>query len=100
MNKEYKKINLREFRHNLTQLKDSLNAGQIYEVIDRGDVLAYFIPARYKVKLTEKQKLGSEDFESIFKAAIGCAELKDEIKGEKDYMEGYRKLLEKKYLKR
>lgn len=32
---EYRKINLRKFRHNLTQLKDSLKAGQAdIQIID------------------------------------------------------------------
>ena len=55
LNMEYKKINLRNFRHNLTQVKDSLNAGQAYEVLERGKTIAYFIPAEYKVEIRKKE---------------------------------------------
>lgn len=98
MENQYKKINLRDFRYNLTKLKDSLDAGQAYEVIDRGQTLAYFIPPKYKIKLTEKKKVSKEDFKKILEDAVGCAELKEEVKNEKNYKIAYRKLLEKKYL--
>ena len=97
MKKEYKKINLRDFRHNLTQLKDSLNAGQIYEVIDRGETLAYFIPPKYEVKIVKKKDRKQEEFKKIFLDVMGTIELKDEIKGETDYKKAYHKLLDKKY---
>ncbi len=74
MNIEYKKINLRNFRRNLTQLKDSLNAGQAYEVIDRGKTLAYFIPSEYDVSVSKKTK-SDEEIEKILSEAIGCVHM-------------------------
>lgn len=98
MNTQYKKINLRNFRHNLTQLKDSLNAGQAYEVIDRGKTLAYFIPSDYEVKIQKKKK-SNEDIEKILKEAIGCVPMSEKKKKSFDYDKEYRKTLEKKHLR-
>lgn len=36
MSKNYKKINLRDFRHKFTQLKDSFTSGEIYDVFENG----------------------------------------------------------------
>lgn len=94
----YKKINLRKFRHNLTQLKDSLNAGQAYEVIDRGKTLAYFIPSDYDVKI-EKKRSVQKDYKKILKDAIGCVKMSEEDKKSFDYEKEYRKALEERYLK-
>lgn len=96
MEKDYKKINLRDFRHNLTQLKDSLNTGQVYEVIDRGRTLAYFIPSTYQVKLKKKDKQQGE-FKKALIDVMGTIDLKDEVKEEKDYKKAYHTLLDKKY---
>lgn len=96
MKKDYKKINLRDFRHNLTQLKDSLNTGQVYEVMDRGQTLAYFIPSTYQVKLKKKNKQRGE-FKKALLDIMGTIDLKDEVKGEKDFKEAYHTLLDKKY---
>ncbi len=100
MEDQYKKINLRDFRYNLTQLKDSLNAGQAYEVIDRGQTLAYFIPPRYKIKLIEKKKLSKEDFKKILEDAIGCVKMTEKEKRNFDYDKEYRKAMERKHLRR
>jgi antitoxin (DNA-binding transcriptional repressor) of toxin-antitoxin stability system len=43
-NKDYTKINLRDFRHNLTQVKDSLSSGEMFEVLEKGSPIGYFIP--------------------------------------------------------
>ncbi len=100
---EYKKINLRKFRHNLTQLKDSLNAGQAYEVIDRGKTLAYFIPSKYdvkvKVKVKEREDKDQKEYEKAIKDLIGCVKMSEEEKKNFDYKKEYRKALEEKYLK-
>jgi len=96
---EYKKINLREFRHNLTQLKDSLNAGQAYEVIDRGKTLAYFIPSKYDVKVKEREDKDQKEYEKAIKDLIGCVKMSEEEKKNFDYKKEYRKALEEKYLK-
>jgi len=99
MKKEYKKINLRDFRHNLTQLKDSLNAGQIYEVIDRGETLAYFIPPRYEIKLKKDSSPKNTNVEDILENAIGCIKMTEREKKNFDYKKEYRKYLENRYLK-
>jgi antitoxin (DNA-binding transcriptional repressor) of toxin-antitoxin stability system len=98
MNIEYKKINLRNFRQNLTQLKDSLNAGQAYEVIDRGKTLAYFIPSEYEVKVNKKTK-STEEIERILTEAIGCVHMSEKKKKTFDYDKEYRKAMEKKHLR-
>ena len=98
MNIEYKKINLRNFRQNLTQLKDSLNAGQAYEVIDRGKTLAYFIPSEYEVKVDKKTK-SVEEIERILTEAIGCVHMSKKKKKTFDYDKEYRKAMEKKHLR-
>jgi antitoxin (DNA-binding transcriptional repressor) of toxin-antitoxin stability system len=98
MNIQYKKINLRNFRQNLTQLKDSLNAGQAYEVIDRGKTLAYFIPSEYKVNVDKKTE-SSEEIEKILTEAIGCIHMSEKKKKSFDYEQEYRKAMEKKHLK-
>jgi len=98
MNIEYKKINLRNFRQNLTQLKDSLNAGQAYEVIDRGKTLAYFIPYEYEVKVNKKTK-STEEIERILTEAIGCVHMSEKKKKTFDYDKEYRKAMEKKHLR-
>ena len=98
MNIEYKKINLRNFRQNLTQLKDSLNAGQAYEVIDRGKTLAYFIPSEYEVKVNKKTK-STEEIERVLTEAIGCVHMSEKKKKTFDYDKEYRKAMEKKHLR-
>ena len=95
---KYQKINLRKFRHNLTQLKDSLNAGQAYEVIDRGKTLAYFIPSDYDIKIEKKISV-EKDYKKILNDAIGCVKMSKEDKKNFDYKKEYRKALEEKYLK-
>jgi antitoxin (DNA-binding transcriptional repressor) of toxin-antitoxin stability system len=94
---EYKKINLRKFRHNLTQLKDSLDAGQAYEVIDRGKSLAYFIPSSFEIET--KKKTPHKDINKILEDAIGCVKMTEEEKKSFDPDAIYRKALEDKYLK-
>ena len=97
-NKDYTKINLRDFRHNLTQVKDSLSSGEMFEVLEKGSPIGYFIPVQFDIKVTKKEDISQEEFR---KAVLGLAEgieFKDEVKDCKDYKEAYRKLLEKKYL--
>ena len=94
LNMEYKKINLRKFRHNLTQIKDS---GQAYEVLDRGKPLAYFIPSKYEIEV--KKRTSKKDVSEILDKAIGCVEMTKKEKETFDYDSEYRKALEEKYLK-
>jgi antitoxin (DNA-binding transcriptional repressor) of toxin-antitoxin stability system len=94
---EYKKINLRKFRHNLTQLKDSLANGQAYEVVERGQPLAYFIPVDYKVTLEKKNS--KKDVKKILDDAIGCVKMSENKKKTFDYEKEYRKAMEEKHLK-
>ncbi|HAM37612.1 MAG: hypothetical protein UR96_C0023G0007 [candidate division WS6 bacterium GW2011_GWC1_36_11] len=99
--KDYTKISLRDLRQNLTQVKDSLASGQAYEVTQRGISLAYLLPKNgYKIEREKMGEMPKVEWEELVDRLQGCAKLKDEIKDEKDYMEGYRKLLEKKYLKK
>lgn len=94
---EYKKINLRKFRHNLTQLKDSLKHGQAYEVLERGEPLAYFIPASYEIEM--KKGSSKKNVSKILEDAIGCVEMTEEQKENFDYDKEYRKAMEEKHLK-
>lgn len=89
---EYKKINLRDFRNNVTQLRES---GQAYTILKKGVPFAYFIPAEYEVRVSKK-KVTQEKFCRILD---DIAANRTELKEEGDYKEVYRKLLEKKYLK-
>jgi antitoxin (DNA-binding transcriptional repressor) of toxin-antitoxin stability system len=94
---EYKKINLRKFRHNLTQLKDSLASGQAYEVIDRGQPLAYFIPVEYEVVVEKKNS--KRDVKKILSSATGCVAMSEAKKKTFDHDKEYRKAMEEKHLK-
>jgi antitoxin (DNA-binding transcriptional repressor) of toxin-antitoxin stability system len=96
-NKDYKKINLRNFRHNLTQVKDSLASGEMYEVLEKGSPIGYFIPAHFDVKVSKKKKYTQEDYQRALLGLIGCTEYKDEVKDAKNYKEAYHRLLDKKY---
>ncbi len=101
--KDYTKISLRDLRQNLTQVKDSLALGQAYEVTQRGISLGYLLPREgYKIKkeVKKEKKMTQEEWVKFVHSLIGCAELKDEIKQFDDYMDGYRYLLEKKYLRK
>ncbi|HKM20309.1 MAG TPA: hypothetical protein VJY47_03795 [Candidatus Dojkabacteria bacterium] len=94
-NKEYTKINLRDFRHNLTQLKDSLQAGMIYEVTEKGSPLAYFIPTQYDIQVKESKKGLSQ--ESFIKA-LNMKGGNFNIPKDGNYKKEYRRLLEEEYL--
>ncbi len=96
--KDYTKINLRNFRHNLTQVKDSLASGQMYEVLEKGSPIGYFIPAQFDIKVSKKKEISQEEFRKIVLRLINSTELRDEVKDCKDYDKAYGKLLEKKYL--
>lgn len=99
MNKDYTKIKLRDFRKNLTQLKDSLAAGEIYEVVERGRPLGYFVSTDYEIKKKKTASMNKTLYDLLKNTEP--IELKDEIKHVgSDYMKGYRILLEKKYLKK
>jgi len=93
---EYKKINLRDFRNNLTQLRDS---GQAYTIFKKGILFAYFIPSEYEVKITKKNVSRRRFTEILDSMTSHGVEFKDEVRGEDSYKDAYRKLLEKKYLR-
>jgi predicted ATP-dependent endonuclease of OLD family len=84
MNKDYTKIKLRDFRRNLTQLKDS---GQVYEVTQRGATLAYFVPATYKMRLETKNTTNNKEF---LKALEDLAKCKIEFKKPKKIIKSYK----------
>ncbi len=100
-NLEYKKINLRDFRHNFTQLKDSFSNGQIYEVIEKGSSIGYFVPSDYEIVATKKKKVTNEDFKNLIRE-IGDLNIALNTKDQSrtDYMNIYREALERKYLKK
>lgn len=93
---DYTKINLRKFRHEFTQLKDSLNSGNVYEIVDRGKPLAYLIPSEYNVKLKRKNIKGKEDFPGIVNNLFGCAKSVGSPT-KLDYKKEYLKRLKRKY---
>jgi antitoxin (DNA-binding transcriptional repressor) of toxin-antitoxin stability system len=97
-NKDYKKINLRNFRHNLTQVKDSLSSGEMYEVLEKGNPVGYFIPAHFDIAVSKKKSTSKQELKKAILSLSKGIEFKDEVKECKDYKEAYRKLLEKKYL--
>lgn len=95
-NKDYKKVNLRDFRHNMTELRDS---GHVYEVMKKGDLFGYFVPARYEVEVKDKRNASKKEFQKILKNISGKAQIKDEVAHMDDYDEMYRYLLTRKHLK-
>lgn len=98
MNKDYTKIKLRDFRHKLTQLKNSLASGEIYQVTEKGVPLAYFVPADYELELKRK-KLDQVKFIDLLNQIAGKIELKDEVKHYKNIKDAYHHLLDLKYKK-
>lgn len=99
-NKDYTKIKLRDFRHNLSQLKDSLSYGQVYEITEKGKSLAYFIPSSYEVKLQKKKSSRKEILEALDRLQKSIPEeLKKRIEKE-GYEKLYREEMEKKYLRK
>lgn len=98
MNKDYKKINLRDFRHKFTQLKDSIASGQIYEVIEKGNSLGYFVPKNYEVIVKNKAQ-DNINYGELLRSIKGSFERKDEVKHIKDIKEAYHHLLDIKYKK-
>jgi antitoxin (DNA-binding transcriptional repressor) of toxin-antitoxin stability system len=95
---EYKKINLRNLRHNLTQVKDSLKAGQAYEVLERGKSIGYLVPAHYNINL-EKEDIKKKKYQIALEELVGAAELTEEEKKNFDPDAIYRKAMEDKHLK-
>lgn len=99
-NKDYTKINLRDFRHNLTDLKDSLRDGEVYEVLDRGNTLAYFVPAQYEMQLRKSEKRDDEPIGDTLRNIIGIAKLRYDLPDDPYYKKAYHKALSKKHLKK
>ncbi|MCK9368877.1 hypothetical protein M0R04_02765 [Candidatus Dojkabacteria bacterium] len=95
-NKDYTKIKLRDFRKNLTQLKDGLAFGVKYEVLERGKSIGYFIPSQYEITL-KKKVISQEDFNKILNEVAGKFEFKKPKKKVKSYKDEYLNLLLKKY---
>jgi antitoxin (DNA-binding transcriptional repressor) of toxin-antitoxin stability system len=99
-NKDYTKVNLREFRHNLSQLKDSLSYGQMYEVTEKGKSIAYFIPSEYEVKVVKKKSKNST--EEFFKAVKELQDsipdsLKKKLVTDEDFERSYSEEMERKH---
>jgi antitoxin (DNA-binding transcriptional repressor) of toxin-antitoxin stability system len=92
---EYKKINLRKFRQELTQIKDS---GQAYKVLERGKPLAYFIPAKYDVQVEDEEEK-QKRYEKATKELFGIVKMTEEEKKNFDPDAIYRKAMEEKHLK-
>lgn len=95
MSNTYEKINLRKFRHEFTQLKDSISAGQVFQVVEKSLVLGYFIPARYQFKILNKSntKLSRQNLLNL----RGIYKEDMPLNNNKDYKDHYRKILKKKY---
>ncbi len=93
-NKKYTKINLRDFRHNLTQLKDSIEAGVIYEVHDRG--VPAFICISKEHLITKEEGKSAKDFEKMLSMPTDKINLPINLDVDKEYG----KLLEKKHRRR
>lgn len=89
-NIEYKKINLREFRHNLTQLKDSPIA--IYE---RGIHIGYYIPKQYDIEVVTGQEKKREGLKEALKLPLG--HLKSQKNKNIDVNKEFKKLMIEKH---
>jgi antitoxin (DNA-binding transcriptional repressor) of toxin-antitoxin stability system len=72
---KYRKISLRKLRQNLTRVKDSLKAGQAYEVFERGKSIGYLIPTDFNIKLEEEEKKNF-DPDAIYRKAMEDKHLK------------------------
>ena len=92
-NKEYTKINLRDFRHNLTQLKDSLV--RIYE---KGIPIGCYIPEQYEVKIESKQEIRREQMRKALQLPLG--HLATQKHKNIDANEEFKKIMIEKYKKR
>lgn len=92
-NKEYTKINLRDFRHNLTQLKDSIEAGIIYEVYDRGIPSFICASTEHLLSIKQKKEKSAKDFERMLSMPTEKIELPTELDVDKEYG----KLLNERY---
>jgi len=68
---KYTKINLRDFRHNLTQLKDSMVEGEVYRVYEKGTPLAYIIPEGYDIDLNTEQEKRVKAFKESLSMPTG-----------------------------
>ena len=92
-NKEYTKINLRDFRHNLTQLKDSIEAGMIYEVYDRGIPTFICTSKNYEIIPKLQKQKTADDFEKMLSMPTDEINLPEDLDVDKEYG----KLLDEKY---
>ena len=92
-NKEYTKINLRDFRHNLTQLKDSIEAGMIYEVYDRGIPTFICASKNYEIIPKLQKQKTADDFEKMLSMPTDKVDLPKNLDVDKEYG----KLLDEKY---
>jgi antitoxin (DNA-binding transcriptional repressor) of toxin-antitoxin stability system len=95
---EYRKINLRKLRQNLTRVKDSLKAGQAYEVFERGKSIGYLIPTDFNIKLEEEDNK-KKKYQIALEELIGAVELTEEEKKNFDPDAIYREAMEDKHLK-
>ncbi len=91
-NIRYKKINSRKLRHEFSALRDSISAGQAYELTYRGSPLAYVIPAEYDVSVKKATKGSDKD---AFMSAVNG--LRGALKDKTDRESSYRKRLARKH---
>lgn len=91
-NIRYKKINSRKLRHEFSALRDSISAGQAYELTYRGSPLAYVIPAAYEVEVKSKKERGDK---KLFMNAVNG--LRGTLKKDANRDDLYRKRLARKH---
>lgn len=98
-NMEYKKINLRDFRNNLSEVRDS---GYAYTILKKGEVYGYFVPAEYDIEIKHKDGAVSREefFEILERFRKHPLEFKDEVKDAKTVKEAYHRLLDIEYGKK
>jgi len=94
-NKEYTKINLRDFRHNLTQLKDSIEAGTVFEIYEKNVPIFICASRHYELKPLTEDEQTPEEFDEILAMPVEKSKLPNDFDVDKEY----RKLLEQKYRK-
>lgn len=97
---EYTEISLRDFRHSLGSLKNTLKYGKLYKITERGKSLAYFVPAHLSLTFSQNDSAREDALGNRVTDLIGTGKASTEVlEAEGDYKKTYRALLGKKYLK-
>lgn len=92
---KYTKINLRDFRHNLTQLKNSMVEGEVYRVYEKGTPLAYIIPEGYDIDLDIEQEKRAKAFKDSLSMPTGRIERPSNFEADREI----KKIILEKYKK-